>query len=372
MAKKTMSANDLIQMIAGTVKNEPKILNEVRENYTPAYHIDMGNVLLNYQVEAQNTGMASNMSLQLLGAEGSGKSLIMKIIMRNFQKMFDDSVCELIETEGGVDANKLEKEGLDLNRLVMTEVNHTLELKDAIREKLKKFKLGHHWAFFIDSIGNLASEAEYNLKEGESHAALGSKARESNLMFKVILAPASRRSIPMVFVNRKYDSMATGAFLTADQKSTTSGGKAQSFAPSVTLELTKRTIYETVEYMKEDGKKSKKKVPIATEITSYSAKARRSKDKTKITFVIHNKKGLLRYSGLSEFAINYGILEKVQDGRQRNWKLKNTEQSFREIMDIPNSAWEKELKNGFGDMLHNEFKQSDLYQEASEIAKVKK
>jgi hypothetical protein len=371
MAKKKITANDLIQMIAGTVKNEPKILNEVKEYYTPSFFIDMGNVLLNYQVESQNTGMASNMSLQLLGGEGSGKSLIMKIIMRNFQKMFDDSVCELIETEGGVDATKLEKEGLDLDRIVMTEVNHTLELKDAIREKLKKFKLGHHWGFFVDSIGNLASEAEYNLKEGESYAALGSKARESNLMFKVILAPASRRSVPMVFINRKYDSMNTGAFLTEEQKSTVAGGKSQTYAPSVTLSLTKKTRYKTVEYFKEDGKKSKKKVPIATDITSTADKARRSKDKTKITFTIHNKKGLLRYSGLSEFAINYGLLEKVQEGRMKNWKLKHTETTFRELDEITSEAWENELKNGFGDMLHEEFKQSDLYQEDSEIAKVK-
>jgi len=78
MGKSKTSALDLIKMLAGTVKNEPKILADVQEQYTPAYFIDMGNVLLNYQVEAQNTGMASNMSLQLLGGKSSGKSLIMR------------------------------------------------------------------------------------------------------------------------------------------------------------------------------------------------------------------------------------------------------------------------------------------------------
>jgi len=366
MAKKKMSASDLIQMIAGTVKNEPKILNEVREHYTPAYFIDMGNVVLNYQVEAQNTGMASNMSLQLLGEKSSGKSLIMKMIMRNFQMMFDDSVAELIETEGGVDATKLEDSGLDLNRIVVTEVNHTLELKDAIREKLKKFTLGNHWAFFIDSIGNLASEAEYNLKEGESYAALGSKARESNLLFRVILAPASRRSIPLVFVNRSYDKMNTNMFTSEEDKKVTSGGKGQDYAPSITLQLKAKTLYETVEYFKEDGKKSKKKKPIGMQITSYCSKSRRTKQNTKVTFTIDYKHGLLRYSGLGEFAIEMGILERIQDGRSKNWQFKGEKEFYKEIKDVPNEVWENILKNkGLGDYLHDYFKQSELYQDSN-------
>lgn len=364
MAKKdTMTAKELIELVSGNVKNKPLIVGENKELFNAQYYIDTGFPLLNTMISGDPyKGVPGDLSIQLTGPPGSGKSLVAKFLARNFNKMFPNGVIDVHETEGAISADDWSK-FVNLDNMTFTKVKHVIDLKDSIVEKLKPIKRGYNWMMITDSVGNLPDSEQYakNLK-GDDTPTMGKKAKESNVLFSAILDTAHEKHVCMVFINRKYDAMNTNMFTPKDEKEITAGGKANSYAPSISLDFKKKIIEDKIEYLNANGDLKEKRVPVGIEIKVTSDKNRIGKEHSIVTLYIDMNKGVMPYYGLQEYAFKAGLLKKDKDGRSNVWYIAGTEEPFKTVPDITDEAWERCLQNGLADFLRSEFKQVDLFQ----------
>jgi hypothetical protein len=150
-------------------------------------------------------------------------------------------------------------------------------------------------------------------------------------------------------------------YATEEQKETISGGSGSQFGVSAIIKCKKEILYTYIKYKDEDLKDKEKKTPYATKFTLSSVRKNRVvKPGMDIYFIIHDKKGLMKYSGITPFAQQFGYLEKCRGG----WKLKNDEKVYKTLYDISDESWEKELNNGLGDLLNKEFEFANLYDQS--------
>ena len=184
--------------------------------------------------------------------------------------------------------------------------------------------------------------------------------------FSAILDDAHEKHIPMIFVNRKYSNMDVNKYTARENRETTSGGKGNEFAPSISLDFKKKIINDQVEYLNDNGDMKKKTIPIGTEIKVWSEKNRVGREHMEISLYIDHTKGLMKYYGLPNYAFKAGLLRKDKDGKKNIWYIEGTEEPLKNISDITDSMWEKCLANGLADYLRNEFKQVDLFQNLGE------
>ncbi len=364
MAKKdTMSARELIDIVSGVSKNKPTIVGENKDKYNCEFYLDTGITLLNCLLSGDPyLGMPGDLSVQVTGDASSGKSLFVKLVTRSFYRLFPNAVIDAYETEGAISEKDWAK-FIDTNNLMHTRVNHMIDLKNSFKEKMKPIKRGYRWMSIVDSIAMIPDSEQYEKNQkGDSTKVMGKKAQETNVLFSAILDEAHEKHIPLIFVNRKYQNMDVNKYTRREDRETTTGGKGNDFAPSISLDFKKKIIEDTVDYLDDSGNMKQKKMPVGTEIRVWSEKNRLAREHMEIVLYIDHSKGLMKYYGLPNYAFKAGLLKKDKDGRSNVWYIAGTEEPFKTVPDITDEAWEKCLANGLADFLRNEFKQVDLFQ----------
>ena len=185
MAKKdTMTAKDLIELVSGNAKNKPVIVGENQNKFNCEFYLDSGIPLLNCLLSGDPyKGMPGDLSIQVTGDASSGKSLFVKLLARSFYTQFPNAVIDVHETEGAISAKDWKK-FINLDNMAHTKVNHMIELKNSMKEKMKPIKRGYKWMSIVDSIAGLPDSEQYekNLK-GDSTKVMGKKAQETNVLF---------------------------------------------------------------------------------------------------------------------------------------------------------------------------------------------
>lgn len=345
--QKGFSVADLISQI-NSAGGDAATMDEMEEQLEPRCYFDTGSIILNTLISANPYGgLPSNRSYSLLGEFSSGKSLLTYIIMKS--AVDQGYVVIYIDTEGDVSPTDLKSFGIDTSKvLILKGIYHVEALKFRLRRIAEDLQEDQLIFPIIDSIGNMPSKKEFDGALEEDEKADMTRAKQIGSMFRVILKQMFDKGIPSIFINRQYENINASMFTSAEDKKTTSGGKSTSFSPSISLELSRKDIKEVVDYINEEGKKAKKSVTVATEITIKNKKNRLARRGATCKIKIDFKTGLDRYSGLLEFATAGGFVEKVHGG----WMVKGEEKRVR---GISNKQWNKLLKDGFADYLTSEF-----------------
>jgi len=341
-------------------------LSDMSEIYNPDHHFDMGNVMINLITGGcWKKGAPNNVSSMYIGQQDSGKSLLALLKIKS--AVDSGFIVYFFETEGAISLDKMREFGINTDFVVMIPVSeylHLIGLKFYVLDLLNSEKLKDKSIFVFDSIVMVLDSEKYdkNKKEDDTKT-MGKGAQEMNDFFKAVIQKANLLHKPMDFVNRTYQNMVLEAkspkYATEEDKEKISGGSAAQFGVSSIIKCKKDIIYSKVKVKDDVTEKDKEiKVPIMTKFTlSSSRKNRIVKPGICVYFIIDGKRGLLRYSGITPFAQQFGVLEKVKGG----WKLKNDEKVYKTIYNIPDSSWLFELENGFGDIINNEFKMTQLF-----------
>lgn len=349
-----------------------KSLSDMSEIYNPSDYFDMGNIMLNLITGGHwKLGAPNNVGTMYIGDKDSGKSLL--CLMKIKSAVDKGYIVYYFETEGAINLDKMREFGINTDYVVpipTMEYEHLIGLKFYVDDLLNTEKLKDKSIFIFDSIVMVLDSEKFskNKKEDETKT-MGKHSQELNDFFKAILQKAALKHKAMDFVNRTYKAFDTGAanpkYATEEQKEVVSGGGAGQFAVSSILRVKKEIIYKKIKYKDEYTDKDKeRKEPCATKFNISSARKNRVvKPGMDIYFIIDDRKGLLKYSGITPFAQQYGYLEKVRGG----WKLKDNETVYKNPQSIPESEWERILENGFGDILNNAFAMPKLYKDKSEI-----
>ena len=244
------------------------------------------------------------------GPSAAGKTYIINKILANAQKK--GMVPVIFDTEAAVDASSTTGVGLDASTVKYVPVQTVEECRNQLSSFLDSVieaKMKNKFIVSIDSLGNLASQKELeDAEKGKTAMDMGTRAKGLKSMMRLLTFKAAQAGVTILFSNHTYDDPAAMFPTLVKQQS---GGKGPVYLASVLVQLAKR-----------DEKHDKANqddviLPEANKVSGTTLRALTVKNRFVPPFLeceayLNFKRGLDKYSGLREMAVNHGVI--VQNG----------------------------------------------------------
>lgn len=200
-------ANKLLEKI---LKNSPtkyaSILSEsamFNNKDTISTDIPIVNVAFSGEL---NGGITSGLTL-FAGPSKSFKSNLALVCVKAYLNKYKDSVCVLYDSEGGMNPEYLESQGVDSTRVVHIPIEHLEMLKFDIVKQLQELNRGDKVIFVIDSIGNTASLKELEDAQNEKSVAEMQRAKSIKGLFRMVTPSLVNKDIPCITICHTYSTM---------------------------------------------------------------------------------------------------------------------------------------------------------------------
>ncbi len=301
--------------------------------------VPMINVALSGRVDG---GMSSGLTV-IAGPSKHFKSSFMLLLASAFLRANPDGLVLFYDSEFGTPASYVKNFDVDPEKVVHTPITNIEELKFDIMSQLDGFERSDKIMIIIDSIGNLASKKEVEDALKENSAADMTRARSIKSLFRIVTPHLTLKDIPMVVVNHTYQTQEMYS------KAVVSGGTG---------------IYYSADNIWIVGRQQDKNKS-TNEIEGYDFvinvdKSRFLKEKSKIPISISYEKGINKWSGLLELA-----LEGQYVGKPKNGEYQAVDRSTGELygpiykekaIDSNGDFWQDMLsKTDFGNWLKEKF-----------------
>lgn len=243
------------------------------------------------------------------GPSAAGKTYIINKILANGQKK--GMVPVIFDTEAAIDAGSTKGVGLDPDTVKYVPVQTVEECRNQISaflDSVIEAKMQGKFIMSIDSLGNLASQKEIeDAEKGKSAMDMGTRAKGLKSMMRLLTFKAAQAGVTILFSNHTYDDPAA-MFPTLVKNQ--SGGKGPVYLASVLVQLAKRD--EKHDKTNEDDEI----LPEANKVSGTTLRALTTKNRFVPPFLegemyLNFKKGLDKYSGLKEMAVNHGVIEQT-------------------------------------------------------------
>ena len=244
--------------------------------------------ILNIALSGDVDGGLSHGLSVVAGPSKHFKSLLGLVLVKAYidfyKAKFNDNVfCVYYDTEGGVTDNYIESVGIDPAQIYkISDITHIEQLKFDIVARLKECEpKTEKVIFFIDSIGNLASNKEVEDAENEKIVADMTRAKAIKSLFRLITPILMSKQIPCVAINHTYATMELYS------RQQMSGGSGILYAANQVLLIGK-------------SQEKEEKELIGNLFTINIEKSRFVKEKSKFTFTARFNGGIDHYAGLFE------------------------------------------------------------------------
>jgi RecA/RadA recombinase len=236
------------------------------------------------------------------------KTLFALIMVKSYLDKFDDAACLLYDSEFGSPFAYFDGLGIDKERVFHSPITDFEELKFHIMKQMDKIERGDHVIVCIDSIGMLASRKEVEDALNEKSVADMTRAKAVKSLFRMVTPKLTMKNIPMVSVNHTYKT------LEMFSKDVVGGGTGSYYASD--------NIFIIGRQQEKEG----------TDIVGYNfvlnvEKSRHVQEKTKIILNVTFEKGINKWSGLLELALEGGFVIKP---KQAWYQKVGEEKSYRE------------------------------------------
>jgi len=286
---------DLAARILKISKNENAYL--LTEDRPPETYIDTGNLALNALISGDPfLGIPTNAIIQFAGKESTGKSFFSLEIVKQAQKI--GYTVLYYDTEGAQRKSALLGRGIipelfiqshfNLIKPLQTDILNILKTVDAKKDKL---------LIVIDSIGMLNSSKQMNDAVTGNDKQDMTKQKELSGLFTTMTSDASLKNVPIIVINHVYDDTTSmyGATIVG-------GGKGSKLSSTGIFKVTKSQEKEASGRI------------VGAQITVTSEKNRLAREKTKVKVIIDYSRGLLRFSGLFDIALETNFIKEVKKG----------------------------------------------------------
>ena len=243
------------------------------------------------------------------GPSAAGKTYIINKILANGQKRGMTPV--IFDTEAAIDASSTTGVGLDPDTVKYVPVQTVEECRNQISaflDSVIEAKMQGKFIMSIDSLGNLASQKELDdAEKGKTAMDMGTRAKGLKSMMRLLTFKAAQAGVTILFSNHTYDDPAA-MFPTLVKNQ--SGGKGPVYLASVLVQLAKR---DEKHDKTNDGDEI---LPEANKVSGTTLRALTTKNRFVPPFLegeiyLNFKKGLDKYSGLREMAVNHGVIEQT-------------------------------------------------------------
>lgn len=243
------------------------------------------------------------------GPSAAGKTYIINKILANGQKK--GMIPVIFDTEAAIDASSTTGVGLNPDSVKYVPVQTVEECRNQISaflDSVIEAKMQGKFIMSIDSLGNLASQKELeDAEKGKTAMDMGTRAKGLKSMMRLLTFKAAQAGVTILFSNHTYDDPAA-MFPTLVKNQ--SGGKGPVYLASVLVQLAKRDE-------KHDKNNDDDEIlPEANKVSGTTLRALTTKNRFVPPFLegeiyLNLKKGLDKYSGLKEMAVNHGVIEQT-------------------------------------------------------------
>jgi RecA/RadA recombinase len=261
-------------------------------------------------------GIASGLTL-LAGPSKSFKSLTSLVCVKAYLDKYQDAICILYDSEGGMTPDMLKSNGVDPSRVLHIPIDHLEMLKFDIVKQLQEIKRGDKVIFVIDSIGNTASLKELTDALDEKTVAEMQRAKNIKGLFRIVTPSLVNKDIPCIAICHTYSDM--GMY----PKQIISGGTGLIYSANQAFIIGKSQEKDGTELL-------------GWNFTLNAEKSRFVREKAKMTFRVLYGSGIQKYSGLLDLALSAGLVQKPSNGwysrvdedgviEAKKWRAKETD-----------------------------------------------
>ena len=217
------------------------------------------------------------------------------LMAKAYMDKYSDAVMLFYDSEFGTPQSYFDSFGIDTSRVLHTPVTDVEQLKFDIMQQLGEIKRGDHVIIVIDSVGNLASKKEVEDALKQNSAADMTRAKQLKSLFRMVTPHLNLKDIPLVVVNHTYQTQEMYS------KAVVSGGTGIYYSAD--------NIFIIGRQQEKDGK----------DVTGYNfiinvEKSRFVKEKSKIPIEVSWDKGISKWSGLMDMALESGHVIKPKVG----------------------------------------------------------
>lgn len=217
------------------------------------------------------------------------------LMAKAYMDKYQDAVMLFYDSEFGTPQSYFDSFGIDTSRVLHTPITDVEQLKFDIMHQFEEIKRGDHVIIVIDSVGNLASKKEVEDALKQNSAADMTRAKQLKSLFRMVTPHLNLKDIPLVVVNHTYQTQEMYS------KAVVSGGTGIYYSAD--------NIFIIGRQQEKDGK----------DITGYNfiinvEKSRFVKEKSKIPIEVSWDKGISKWSGLMDMALESGHVIKPKVG----------------------------------------------------------
>ena len=314
-------------------------------------YIDTGSYVFNALLSGSIFGgLPSNKITALAGESATGKTFFLQGICKNFLDKNPDAGVIYFESESAITKQMIIDRGIDPNRMVIFPVTTVQEFRTQSLKVLEKY-LDQDEAdrkpilLCLDSLGMLSTTKEVEDTADGKETRDMTRAQVLKAAFRVLTLKLGRAKVPMVVTNHTYDVVGS-MFPTKEM----GGGSGLKYAASSIVYLSKKKEKDGTEV-------------IGNIVHCKNQKSRLTIENKMVDVRLTYEKGLDRYYGLLDLAVQYGIFKQVStrielpDGSKQYAKTinNNPEKYFTEdIMKQLDECAMKEFKYGNITELHQD------------------
>ena len=314
-------------------------------------YIDSGSFIFNALLSGSiYGGLPSNKITAIAGESATGKTFFVMGMCKTFLDSNPDAGVIYFESESAITKQMVIDRGIDPKRMVMFPVTTVQEFRTQAIKVLDKYLEQDESdrkpiMLCLDSMGMLSTTKEIDDTADGKETRDMTRAQVLKAAFRVLTLKLGRAKVPMVVTNHTYDVVGS-MFPTKEM----GGGSGLKYAASTIIYLSKKK--------EKDGSEV-----IGNIVHCKNQKSRLTIENKMVDVRLTYEKGLDRYYGLRDLAVQYGIFKQVTtrielpDGSKQYAKTinNNPEKYFTEdIMKQLDECAMKEFKYGNITELHQD------------------
>ena len=294
-----MAKNNPFTDVLKVLENEYAAVAEDGTSADVVGFIDTGSYALNALYSGSiYKGMPANKISALAGEEATGKTFFALGIIKNFLDTNEKSLAIIFESEGSVTKEILTSRAVDTKRVLIVPVETIQQFKTQALRVVENHlntpeKDRRPLLLCLDSLGMLSTTKEMADSGTGKEVKDMTRTAEIKAAFRVLTLKLSKAKMPLLVTNHVYQSM--GMFPTKEM----GGGGGLKYAANNIIALSKSK-----------NKDSEGNVT-GIFIRCKNLKSRLTKENTEASVMLSYDKGLDRYYGLIDLAIDHGIFKKI-------------------------------------------------------------
>lgn len=294
-----MAKNNLFGDVLKVLENEYAAVADDGTSADVVGFIDTGSYALNALYSGSiYKGMPANKISALAGEEATGKTFFALGIVKNFLDTDERALSIIFESEGSITKEILESRGVDTKRVLIVPVETIQQFKtQAIRVVENHLatpeKDRRPLILVLDSLGMLSTTKEINDSNSGKEVKDMTRTAEIKAAFRVLTLKLSKAKVALLVTNHVYQTM--GMFPTKEM----GGGSGLKYSANNIIALSKSKNKDS------DGNVT------GIFIRCKNLKSRLTRENTEASVMLSYDKGLDRYYGLVDLALDHGIFKKM-------------------------------------------------------------